>query len=247
MMRPLRPPPKVTPPRPPAHLFERDEVVPVKLDKKLENVSPAFDFEDDVKRQMQELENELKMLSQGQAPASNFSKDPQNYSVDDRDAKNFSKFGVGSENRVSQEPQYGHADMQPGKYHAHGPPLRINPADWKSKGFPSEFAYMKAMGQLEISSNKPPPNNNNMQPRVMPGQPPQQQLYPPQNQYEQQQQQQERGNYGTMEKKYEKEMLSPARRKGGAISHLYDEDEDLRRKAAMQQDYSGQLMKQVII
>jgi hypothetical protein len=120
----------------------------------------------------------------------------------------------------------------------------INPADWKKNGFPSEFAYMKAMGQLEISNA--PPNALSAAPKVSSGPaapfaaPPQQRLRMDEVDIASAP---NRMNDKLQER--EREMVSPARRKGGAIQNLYNDEENLRRKFASQHEYSDQLQRQV--
>jgi hypothetical protein len=240
-MRSIRPPPKVTPPKPPSHLFEpREEIVPMRLEKKLAPAaSPApIDFEDDVRRQMAELENELKSLANQDVSSDALAYKPRNPETDFSRDRNMMQPTV---------PDQGSAVPSGGEDFASSlNQRRVNPNDWKAKGFPSEFAYMKAMGQLEISDKpqQPPPRVNNRNDG-----------YDGRNSYAQSAS--AAGEYNTgapppsnvrlMEKNYERDMVEPARRKGGAIAHLYAEEEATRNKAASQHNYSDQLQRQVCV
>lgn len=233
-MRPLRPPPRVTPPKPPAHLFEpREDIgLPVRLDTQLKAAKPQFDFEDDVKFQMQQLENEMKLM---------LAKETANVGSGPAAANQFAH--ADHDSRSSYEPTSHNTSIGRPNMPSGSNPFdsRVNPNDWKAKGFPSEFAYMKAMGLLEIGSNKPSaPSKLNVQPSH-PAAPPEvrdtrvpaAQTGPPMQ------------GQDHSDGHYEREMISPARRKGGAIQNLYVEEEDLRRKFASQHSYSDQLQKQV--
>lgn len=48
------------------------------------------------------------------------------------------------------------------------------------------------------------------------------------------------------DKEMEKYLVAPARRKGGAITNLYQDEDDMKLKSARQVDYNEQLQKQVI-
>jgi len=284
-MRSLRPPPKVTPPKPPAHLFEpRDDVapIPMRLEKKMDEPKP-YNFEDDVKFQMQQLENEMKMMlakdkgdggqppfvsqldKRGADPRSSYGSHtgvsepfPERVNPSDWKSKGFpseyaymkatGQLDAKPNPQPRAQPMQDPRDSKPnydagyGQQRAQhqGPaasfPERINPADWKAKGFPSEFAYMKATGQLDIPSNKPIPpmfgesSNLNLKPNYDPRNAPLV-VEPPMP----------AKNANT----YEKEIVSPARRKGGAMQNLYVGEDELRKKFANQHSYSDQLQQQV--
>lgn len=256
-MRSLRPPPKVTPPKPPAHLFEpREEVPPVKMNN---SSTKPYDFEDDVKFQMQQLENEMKMMLAGKdkggidppsysAPSDrhSYSNDPQEparINPSDWKAKGFpSEFAYMKASgqldikpsplmRDSRDATYGQQPQNKQQLAPDPYPARINPSDWKAKGFPSEFAYMKATGQLDLKPEVPQ-FHGSMNPRTgfdPVSQPPA--VNPRTN--------------SDLRDQYEKQLVSPARRKGGAMQNLYVEEDNLRRKFANQHNYSEQLEQQV--
>ena len=209
-MRSLRPPPKVTPPKPPAHLFEpRDDVVPVRLDTRVtqQQRPPAtMAYEDDVKFQMQQLEEEMKQLLAKESggispvPAQDYDRRAEPLRIQSRPddqsqvPRSIAKASLGGRDPFS---------------------TNINPADWRKNGYPSEFAYMKAMGQLEISNA--PPSILSQAPKV---------------------------SVGNKDFPSEREKGSPVRRKGGAIQNLYNDEDDLRRKFVNQHQYSDQLQRQ---
>lgn len=283
-MRSLRPPPKVTPPKPPAHLFEpRDDIVPIRLEKKMDDVKP-YNFEDDVKFQMQQLENEMKLMlvkdrgsGEPTSVASQFDRRvdprvsygslhapepfPERINPSDWKAKGFpseyaymkatGQLDMPSSKPISEtRPQFNETSARDSKSNFDPGfvlqnkqqsvsqfPETINPKDWRAKGFASEYAYMKASGQLDIPSNKPIPpmfdsnlggnrdSKASYDPRSVP--------YSEPNASSNERQQ------------YEKEIVSPARRKGGALQNLYVEEDELRRKFASQHSYSDQLHQQV--
>lgn len=285
-MRSLRPPPKVTPPKPPARLFEpRDDIAPVRLEEKMETASSAkpYDFEDDVKFQMQQLENEMKLMlakdrgvgepsfassmdRRADPPGPNFGAQhaapdtfPSRINPSDWKVKGFpSEFAymkatgqldIPSNKPIPQSfnpsgmsqvpgPSFDSHDSFMGQNKqqmlesSHG---RINPSDWKAKGFPSEFAYMKATGQLDIPSTKPISqfNDPNMARDSRPGNNLPVHSLPNARGYDRDH--------------YEKEIVSPARRKGGALQNLYVEEDELQRKFANQHSYSDQLQQQVYL
>jgi hypothetical protein len=221
-MRSLRPPPRVTPPKPPAHLFEpREEIAPVRLEKQLEK--SAYSYEDDVKFQMQQLEEEMRQL----LAQENGTGAPVMPERNARPAEPLMRPAVAPK-RSGVDP------FAPA----------INPADWKKNGFPSEFAYMKAMGQLEISNG--PPNVLNAAPKVSAG-PAAPSVAPPQQRLRMDVVDTSSAPNRMVDKlqEREREMVSPARRKGGAIQNLYNDEENLRRKFASQHEYSDQLQRQV--
>lgn len=289
-MRSLRPPPKVTPPKPPAHLFEpREDVapIPLRLEKKLDEPKP-YNFEDDVKFQMQQLENEMKLMlskdkgdglqpfasqldNRGADPRNSYGSQhsapqpfPERVNPSDWKAKGFpSEYAYmkatgqldGKPNPQPQsraqsneslngsrdtKPNFDAGYVQQPHKQSQGSvasfPERINPADWKAKGFPSEFAYMKATGQLDIPSSKPIPSmyNESVNPNAMPS-------YDPKG----------ASSFNeppmrvTDPTSYEKGIVSPARRKGGALQNLYVGEDELRKKFANQHSYSDQLQQQV--
>jgi hypothetical protein len=228
-MRSLRPPPKVTPPKPPAHLFEpRESVAPVPFRLEKQPEKPAVTYEDDVKFQMQQLEEEMRMLLEQEKEL----KRPAGPSGAHPSAAVFGGNRTGAPHSFPS--------------HAAGSDLfasRVNPLDWRKNGYPSEFAYMKAMGQMEISNG--PPARVQSLPAQVPkpiGEPQleQRDSYAVQNR--------SRAEPGReVEQRYERDMTSPARRKGGAIQNLYNDDENLRRKFASQHQYSDLLHQQVCV
>ena len=277
-MRSLRPPPKVTPPKPPAHLFEpRDDVVPVRLDTRVtqQQRPPAtMAYEDDVKFQMQQLEEEMKQLLAKESggispvPAQDYvrrAEPPRIQSRPDDQSqvpRSIAKASLGGRDPFSTS---------------------INPADWRKNGYPSEFAYMKAMGQLEISNAPPsilsqapkvsaPTENPSLSTRESlqassGGRDPfstninpadwRKNGYPSEFAYMKAMGQLEISNappsilsqapkvsVGNKDFPSEREKGSPVRRKGGAIQNLYNDEDDLRRKFVNQHQYSDQLQRQ---
>lgn len=202
-------------------------MAPIRLDNQLKakETKPVFDFEDDVKFQMQQLENEMKLMLTKDHGVSGNGPVPSKQLANNDTHNTFQQehFSTGRSNPTMAA---NTADM------------RINPKDWKAKGYPSEFAYMKAMGQLDIK-----PDVEQSKPSLQPTQNPAQVGHRGDNGYISQPY---NDPQSSAEKKYEREMVSPARRKGGAIQNLYAEEEDLRRKFASQHSYSDQLQKQVL-
>ena len=114
---------------------------------------------------------------------------------------------------------------------------------------------MKAMGQLEIGNE--PPTILNSAPKVVvsnsryadppsnvPPNYPMNQNNSRSNEHNARQDSQLVPT-GDRTREREREMTSPARRKGGAIQNLYNDEENLRRKFASQHEYSDQLHRQV--
>ena len=242
-----------------------------------------YNFEDDVKFQMQQLENEMKMMltkdkgdgglqpfasqldKRGADPRSSYGSQagapepfPERVNPSDWKAKGFpseyaymkatGQLDAKPNHQPRPQPIHDVRDSKPNYDSGYGQqrgqhqgpaasfPERINSADWKAKGFPSEFAYMKATGQLDIPSNKPIPSmfgesaNPSSKPNYDPRNAPLV-VEPPMP--------------GKNSNAYEKEIVSPARRKGGAMQNLYVGEDELRKKFANQHSYSDQLQQQV--
>jgi hypothetical protein len=226
-MRSLRPPPKVTPPKPPAHLFEpREPVAPVPFRLEKQPEKPAATYEDDVKFQMQQLEEDMRMLLEQEKEMKGSA---------GRSGAHQSAAASGGNGNGAPHGLLSNA--------ARSDPFapRVNPSDWRKSGYPSEFAYMKAMGQMEIS-NATPARAHSLPPQV-PKPTGDLQLEPRDSYAVQSNTRAEPGR--AVEQRYERDMTSPARRKGGAIQNLYNDDENLRRKFASQHQYSDLLHQQV--
>eukprot|EP00600_Ochromonadales_sp_CCMP1393_P006777 CAMPEP_0174966650 /NCGR_PEP_ID=MMETSP0004_2-20121128/7142_1 /TAXON_ID=420556 /ORGANISM="Ochromonas sp., Strain CCMP1393" /LENGTH=473 /DNA_ID=CAMNT_0016215687 /DNA_START=23 /DNA_END=1441 /DNA_ORIENTATION=+ len=216
-MRSVRPAPRVVPPHPPAHLFEpRNEKVDV--DHVVEPTEPketpaqptTGGFDDDVRREMEKLEADLKSMLAKEKELETASRELDHKMVQQ---------SQGSDGKVGARPAKQEAWEQVNE--------SINPNDWKRKGFPSEFAYMKAMGQLDVkkkSGNQP--EQAPTAPKC-PGYKLNTKMSP------------------MSARDMEKALISPARRKGGALSHMYDKDDALQKKLAAQQEYNDQLHQQM--
>lgn len=164
-MRSVRPPPKVVL-KPPAHLFEpnpntqvespRDRVqarvsepvyrnpipayeVPIKRQPVVAPPSnkpeqePSYNFDDDVKEQMRILEKQIleKMLKETEAKGKDKDKTPSYDHPPERIKKNIHK------------DHFAQVDE----------PVSLK--DWKSKGYPSEYAYAKDLGLLNAKKDPP--------------------------------------------------------------------------------------------